>query len=423
MKFKKLVFSISMACWIFIGCGCPMRASQAMETAWDPSARQISDSIRLSTKYLVRTCNPNGQFKYIANKSSMRQARPHYNILRHAGAIYALVQSYYRQPDDEVRTALIAASQFLKSRCMKPLPDRKDLLGIWTLQRVSHVTQPPQIKLGGTGLGLVALVSMEKVVPGSTSTSDLRKLGRFLLFMQKNDGSFYSKFIPSRGGKNDRWMSLYYSSEAALGLLMLNEMSPSRQWVLAATKAIAYLINHRAMTTSDQWLLIASAKLMTTKSYPSEILSRESIIRYVSRACENMLQEQVLYSPTNELIGGYRIDGRTTPTATRIEGLLAALQIIGLKDPGLRNTVKSSARDAMLFLLRAQITQGTYCGGIPRAVGKFYQNKKYKRRSREIRIDYVQHALSAMIQYEKYIILPANKKSMKSIFETRFFPP
>lgn len=53
----------------------------------------------------------------------------------------------------------------------------------------------------------------------------------------------------------------------------------------------------------------------------------------------------------------------------------------------------------MNFLLIAQLTEGRYAGGIPRAVGRFGNDRKFNRRHREIRIDYVQHALSAMIQY------------------------
>ncbi len=57
----------------------------------------------------------------------------------------------------------------------------------------------------------------------------------------------------------------------------------------------------------------------------------------------------------------------------------------------------------MSFLLRAQISEGEFAGAIPRAIGKIGRNISYadefNRRVTEVRIDYVQHALSAMIQY------------------------
>ena len=57
--------------------------------------------------------------------------------------------------------------------------------------------------------------------------------------MQKEDGTFYSKYIPAEGGRSVRWTSLYYPGEAALGLLMLYEKDPSAAWIQAAANAIA----------------------------------------------------------------------------------------------------------------------------------------------------------------------------------------
>ncbi len=396
----KPITSVLLTFCIVLGSGCSQPAKQVVKPGQKLSPHHVGKAIELSTAYLINAGKSGGQFVYRVNPRRRSQPKKRYNILRHAGTMYALAQAYQRQPNDDVRTALIAASQFLKSRCMAPLPDSSDMLGIWSLPQVTYVDNPPQIKLGGAGLGLAALVSVEKIIPGTTSLTDLRKLGRFLLYMQKPDGSFYSKFIPSEGGKSDRWTSQYYPGEAALGLLMLNELDTSRQWLVAATKALAYLIKQRDITTTDQWLLIAGARLLSMKNYPTEILPRQVIIQHTVRVCERILQEQILYADNHKYIGGYCIDGRTTPTATRVEGMIAALGIIGNKDAALGNTIKSSVQAAMHFLLQAQITKGKYSGGIPRAVSRFGSDKAFNSRFREIRMDYVQHALSAMIQYE-----------------------
>ena len=60
------------------------------------------------------------------------------------------------------------------------------------------------------------------------------------------------------------------------------------------------------------------------------------------------------------------------------------------------------------FLLRSQITSGEYAGAIPRAIQPLPEshprfNKAFNRRATEVRIDYVQHALSAMLQYQHLI--------------------
>ena len=122
-----------------------------------------------------------------------------------------------------------------------------------------------QLKLGGTGLGLVALLSMEKINPGTTDIETLRKLGEFILFLQKDDGSFYSKYVPSTVGKDDRWTSLYYPGEAALGLVMLYEYDPQPQWINHAVNVLTYLANLRKndkKVPPDHWALLATVKIL-----------------------------------------------------------------------------------------------------------------------------------------------------------------
>src|SRR5208282_2300821 len=50
---------------------------------------QIGHAIALSAGYMERSCGPDGKFVYEVDLNSGRQAAS-YNIVRHAGAIYAL---------------------------------------------------------------------------------------------------------------------------------------------------------------------------------------------------------------------------------------------------------------------------------------------------------------------------------------------
>jgi hypothetical protein len=45
-------------------------------------------------------------------------------------------------------------------------------------------------ELGGTGLGLVALAAARETDPKSMPLEQLQALGRFQLFLQRDDGSF-----------------------------------------------------------------------------------------------------------------------------------------------------------------------------------------------------------------------------------------
>jgi hypothetical protein len=279
------------------------------------------------------------------------------------------------------------------------------MLAVWSEPEVNRSGEPLRAKLGGTGLGLVALLSIEKLHPGFTPLSDLQALGRFIVFMQKGDGSFYSKYIPSLGGRWDEWQSLYYPGEAALGLLMLYEKDPSDVWIESAADALAYLARSRKNSTdipADHWALLATEKMLSLENTDELSVSRELLINHAIQISDAMLQHQIEDPERPEYAGGFSEDGRTVPTATHLEGLQAALNVLPL-DHENRKHINTAVARGLSFLLRAQISEGEFIGGFPRAAGKIDRGiadtDESNRRASEVRIDYVQHALSAMIQY------------------------
>ena len=73
------------------------------------------------------------------------------------------------------------------------------------------------------------------------------------------------------------------------------------------------------------------------------------------------------------------------------------------QDHEIRKRIDSAVHCGVAFLLNAQIKEWPFAGAFPRAVGRLNPNtpeaKEFNNRATEVRIDYVQHALSAMIQY------------------------
>jgi hypothetical protein len=355
-------------------------------------------------------CTSDGKFVYRINTNPETRLKPRYNFLRHAGTIYAMASYLQTYPQLSTQDALVRATAYLKAAAIVPLPQRKDLLAVWSPPEITGSQKPLQAKLGGTGLGLVALLSAEKIIPGTTPIDFLRRMGDFLLYMQKPDGSFYSKYIPERGGKDDSWVSLYYPGEAALGLVMLYEMDPTLKWLQAAADSIAYLARKRANQTrveADHWALLATARLLPL--YPQlerPPVSKQTVIAHAQKICERILQAAIYASEDGLDFGGFTHDGRTTPTAVRLEGLLAALDFLPDEHTHLRERIIPAVKDGLMFLLRTQWRSGPYAGGIPRAARKLparHPNftSSFNRRVTEVRIDYVQHALSAMLQYRK----------------------
>ena len=101
------------------------------------------------------------------------------------------------------------------------------------------------------------------------------------------------------------------------------------------------------------------------------------------------------------------------PTATRLEGLLAAWLV--LPQGALRQRVHRAVDDGIDFLVAAQVDAGPYRGAFTR-----YQPGCLSPESRadEIRIDYVQHALAATMACEA-LFVPTSAVS----FCTKEFEP
>ena len=66
--------------------------------------------------------------------------------------------------------------------------------------------------------------------------------------------------------------------------------------------------------------------------------------------------------------------------------------------------VRAAVDQGLDFLLRAQVAEGPYAGGMPQAIARLPDDgttatRRFNAQATEIRIDYVQHSLSAMVQY------------------------
>ncbi|HZP04556.1 MAG TPA: hypothetical protein VFB43_06620 [Terracidiphilus sp.] len=357
------------------------------------NAGEIDSAIVLAEAYLIRTCGSNGRFVYRV-ETDAGVINSSYNIIRHAGAMYALGSLYRVRPDAQTASALVRSATYLTQKYIAPGP-RPGQLTVWS-RPVSRVSDAD---LGATGLALAAFAEVNQARPGTVPTSRMQALGRFLLFLQKDDGSFYSKYRTA-AGPDGEWESLYYPGEAALGLIALYETDHSKEWLFAAAKALAYLAHVRqglpdASIPPDHWALIATARLLPHCTDYTCPVSRAVLIAHAEKVCRSLLQGQLIHPAMPSLDGSFDTTGRTAPTATRMEGLLAALEFLPNKENAdLRARVEDAAEHGVAFLLRAQVHSGPFAGGVPGAVGIG------SKASSEIRIDFVQHALCAWLRYQ-----------------------
>lgn len=371
------------------------------------SIQDLDQAIKRSGEYMIRSIDSIGRFNYVVNTNPAVQIKPSYNMLRHAGAIYALGMYQELTGDPNSCNTALKAMDFVKQTSLGPV-HKESYYGVWTFSDITLIKKAPQVKLGGCGLGLTAIAASLKCDSDFVEAKKTNGLGYFIRYMQKDNGGFYSKYIPKKGGKDPSWNSLYYPGEAILGLMYLNQINPNNKWTTSAIHGMNYLAQKRKGETKvepDHWALIATNQLIhyidEHKKYESY---REGFINHAKQICEFILNSSANINPSSDYYGCMGSDGRTTPTATRLEGLLNAYVYIPKEEIELRKQMELAIHAGIEFLVRSQIKEGEFIGGIPRT---YISNdvlpsiRINHKRNTEIRIDYVQHALSAMILYRK----------------------
>lgn len=341
---------------------------------------------QLGADYIAAKTRPNGKLVYLLNLTPGAAVPKKYNVLRHAGALYALGQVQSQWPSPERAAALGRSLRYFQERYLRPVPDTDDHYAVW-----SH-GEEDEAKLGGAGLALVALTEHR---PPHGDPKVLTGLVRFIQQLQNDDGSFYSKYYLGRG-PDDSWTSLYYPGEAALGLLRLHRAAPDLApgALETATRALLFLAESRRgeeRVPPDHWALIATALRLETGGLSAE--DEGALRKHAGQIIDGMLGHPDFAADAPQH-GSFRADGRTTPTATRLEGILAMHP--HLKDQARIRAVDEAVPDAIRFLLRAQVKTGTHAGAIPEAF-----TGEDDPRHTEVRIDYVQHAVSAFIAYAR----------------------
>jgi hypothetical protein len=388
-----LTFCLVLPPWVSSAQTVSDQSAPSPSPAQAPTSADLRRAIALAAGYLERSSAPDGKFTYQIDVLSGKESSS-YNIVRHAGAMYSLGMLSGGQRDASSDAALVRAASYLTKHYIAAGP-YPGTLTVWA------DPQPADSKadLGATGLALVALIAARRVDPSVTSLADLQALGRFILSLQNQDGSFVHRYRPKTG--NDlQWRSLYYPGEAALGLLSLYELDHSQKWFRAAGKALTYLAKSRAGSTEvpqDHWALIATAKFLPYCLPASCSFSRADLLRHAIQICQRLLSEQVSQPGDPSRDGAFDPDGRVAPTAISIEGLLAATEFLPHDNFELRSRIIDASSRGVAFLLRAQTLSGPYAGGMPRAYVSGSPRKM------NVRIDYVQHSMSAWIRYQRLL--------------------
>lgn len=377
----------------------------------------IDHRLHLAARYLHDQMAAQGKMVYRRHALTAEADTGRYNLLRHAGSLLALAEYHLEHPPDVDQQDRIGHSlAFLKRCCLRPSRPGADDLALWSdPDLVGGRRGYPVAKLGGAGLALAAMAQWRRIRADHVPLQDMQALARFILSMQRADGRFQSLHALQSGQHDPHWESLYYPGEAALGLILLFEHDGDQRWLEAAIDALRALARQRETLPDpppDHWALLATGRLWQQQPQALEAALPEGfswqpapgktalaplLMEHALSVAGFMLREQSSAQGPDCTQGSFTDDGRTTPTATRLEGLLGVLPLLhGHQDQA---AIARSVREGMGFLLRAQRLE-------PPSLGSFSRTSPDcpdgDRRAHEVRIDYVQHAMAAMQAYRQW---------------------
>lgn len=335
--------------------------------------------------YLLRSLDAGGRFVYSYLPKTDR-AKEEYNLVRHAGTIWSMLQVYALTGD----AAMLAGAE----RAIEYLLGFIEPWGRGERQS-SVLASVDRIKLGGVALTLVALAKHAELTGKRNYLLTMISLGRYLQDSQRDDGSFLSQRYYPSGKERTDFVSIYYPGEAILALVRLYGHDAKEDWLDSAELGVHYLTQVRDrgledhQLPHDHWLLYGIRDLYR---YRPEAAS----LPYVLRMTRAIVDSQIRAAPQADWVGGYYIPPRTAPTATRSEGLVAAL---GLARAAGDDELAARVREAIELGVRFQLQscfrpeRALYLADPQRVLGGFHQGLT----NFEIRIDYVQHSLSSML--------------------------
>ena len=348
------------------------------------SPQEIEKSLLLAGEYFKNAVKENGSFAYEYYPPTNEES-PQYNMLRHAGTIYAMLELYEFTKDKSLLGKIQKAITFLLGKSRNIQINNHEAL---------VVLDYDSIKLGGNALAILALAKYMDTVKTREYLEAVQKLARWIQAAQSTEGRFTIHKQDFTTEEISGFVSGFYPGEAIYALTFLYKIDKNKEWLATAEKAAHYLILVRdgdktpEQLNQDHWLLYGLNelyRLSPQKIYYEHALKITDVILNAQRK-----------DPSDDEAGSFDKPAYSTSTATRIEGLSAAYQLI--RDFGAKKEKEAlfdGIRLGIQFLLKNQITKETIKqkNWPAKAVGGFQENTDIP----NIRIDCVQHNVSALL--------------------------
>lgn len=354
--------------------------------------RELLEAAWLAARHLAMHVDQLGRFGYHYRPVFDEFAdEKYYNIVRHAGSVWALFQAYKATGDESLLDTGIRTLNYLGAHIKTAAEN----------EHIAYLDYQGKSRLGTNALATLSLVEIPPEALDDQWRERREKLGNSLIAFQVEDGRFYKTWTDVlKGGPVPEPQEMYAPGEAFLALVRLQEVDPQDKWLKAAEKCAAAQMKQwdaKPDIQPDAWVIQAMSRLY-------RINRDERLPRYVFQMVEWHFRhqwgmpEKGAKTPYEDYLGGAdnSTPPRSTPTSARTEANIEAWHLARLvgdrrMEQRIGDAVMASYRHNMIDQFRPETAY--YVKHPEKAVGGIRGSLI----SNDIRIDYNQHFLSAAL--------------------------
>jgi hypothetical protein len=349
-------------------------------------------------RYLARGVDDEGRFRYLVDAPT-NKTLPGYDWPRHAGATYFLAQAAALTGDGDLGYAALRAAGLLRDRATVRCGDHRcigDDVGV--------------VDVGSTALAVLAFVEIARTKLDAGYALVLPELTAFLRGQQRADGELMHLY-DRQGRRPVDLQLLYYSGEAAFALSRASALSGDPRDLEAATRIVAYLVGpgwsffgSRYYRGEEHWTCQAMDDLWGRAPQPTEDQALDFCLSWQAYG------RALMYAPGDtpyDADGAYGVGPvlvpHLTPVGSRSEAGLATLDaaVRAGSPPAELAVLDRQMRRSLALLLRHQLdgsasSPSAHLFADPAAVDGAMPGSEV---DWQLRIDYAQHAGSALIRW------------------------